>query len=126
MELWMAVLLFFSGAATHMLFSRILNITHNYKFTQTLTDQVLTLVLFVVEDVSFIKKLKYESMEETGVSENEIDLVKKIDEKIFLSWKQSLFTKIFAFYPKGYEAILKNYDWKRLTRELDSLYDNTK
>jgi hypothetical protein len=125
MELWVAVLLFFSGAAAHMLFSKVLNITYNYKFTQALTDQILTLVLFVVEDVAFIKKIKYESMKDSGVSEDEVDLIKKIDERSFLSWKQSLFTKIFSFYPKGYETILKNYDWKRLTKELDSLYDNS-
>ena len=83
---------------------------------------MVMLLISVSQDVAFIKSLKYETMEDMKVPEEQIELVKKLDDETFKAWKEITFLKIVQIYPKQYVELLNDYDWSKVTQSVDNLY----
>ena len=80
------------------------------------------LLISTSQDVAFIKSLKYDTMKELEVEEEQLELIKKIDEATFKAWKDMTYIKMVEVYPKQYASILKQYDWSKVTQSVDKLY----
>jgi|TARA_R110000796_G_scaffold235229_1_gene354201 hypothetical protein len=122
MEFWLAASLFFGGALCYGIVAKVMDIGHSYKFVKKTTDQMVMLLISVSQDVAFIKSLKYETMEDMKVPEEQIELVKKLDDETFKAWKEITFLKIVQIYPKQYVKLLNGYDWSKVTQSVDNLY----
>ena len=122
MELWYAASLFFGGAFSYWVIAKFMDVTHSYRLMKQVTDQIVLLMISVSQDIAFIKKVKYETMEALEVEEGQIDIVKKIDKKALDAWRDMSLMKIMQSYPKGYSKILTHYNWDKVTKSIDELY----
>jgi hypothetical protein len=122
MDLWLAALLFFGGASCYGIIARLIDMSQNYALVKETTDQLVMLLISVSQDVAFIKKIKYETMEGMNIPEEQVELVKKIDENTFKSWRDISYLKMAQVYPKNYKVILNQYDWTKITKSVDELY----
>jgi len=122
MDLWLGALLFFGGASCYGIIARLIDMSQNYTLVKETTDQLVMLLISVSQDVAFIKKIKYETMEGMNIPEEQVDLVKKIDENTFKSWRDISYLKMAQVYPKNYKVILNQYDWTKITKSVDELY----
>ena len=86
------------------------------------TDQIVILMISASQDIAFIKKVKYETMQALEVDGTEIDVIKKIDKKALDAWRDMSILKIMQAYPKGYSKILTHYNWDKVTKSIDELY----
>ena len=82
MELWLAASLFFGGAFSFWIMAKLMDLGHSYTFVKEMTDQVVMLLISCSQDVAFIKKIKYETMETMDIDEEQIKLLKSIDKKL--------------------------------------------
>ncbi len=62
----------------------------------------MLLLISWTQDVAFIKKIKYETMETMDIDPEQIKLLKKIDEQTFSAWRDIAFLKMMDIYPKQY------------------------
>ena len=122
MEIWHAASLFFSGAFSYWIIAKVMDLGHAYNFVKDTTDQVVMLLISVAQDVAFIKKMKYETMETMDIDAEQIKLLKKIDEQTFNAWRDMAFVKLLQIYPSHYKKILNQYDWSKITKSVDELY----
>ena len=122
MELWLAASLFFGGALCYGIIAKLMDLGHTYTHVKETTDKLVFLLISVSQDVAFIKKLKYETMEQMEIPEVEIETVKKLDKEHFEAWKNVCLLKFLQFYPKNYKKILSDYDWSKVTKSVDELY----
>ena len=122
MELWLAASLFFGGALSYAAVAKLIDIGHTYTHVKETTDKMVFLLISVSKDVAFIKKLKYETMEQMGLPEIEIETAKKLDKEYFESWKSICLLKFFQFFQKSYKKILGDYEWTKVRKSVDELY----
>ena len=122
MELWHAASLFFSGAFSYWVIAKIMDLGHLYNFVKETTDSIVMILISCSQDVAFIKKMKYETMETMAIDEEQIKLLKKIDEETFNAWRDMAYLKMLQVYPKQYKKILSGYDWSKITKSVDELY----
>ena len=122
MEIWHAASLFFSGAFFYWILAKLMDVGSSYNFVKDTTDQVVLLLISVVQDTAFIKKMKYETMETMDIDPEQIKLLKKIDEETFNAWRDMAFMKMMQVYPKQYKKILTQYNWDKITKSVDELY----
>ena len=122
MEAWAAAALFFGGALCYRFLAILLDLGHIHNTVKATTDQIVMLLVSTSQDVAFIKSLKYETMENMEMSEEQIELVKKIDHQIFKSWKDITYVKLTDLFPKAHKKILVQYNWDKITESVDELY----
>ena len=123
MNIWIAATLFFGGALCHAFMSRLIRTYQCLKFTVELTNKLVTLVSLVSYDLSVALKKKYDSLEESGMSPEQISIEKKTDKHIIKSWKIVFAQKTFASYPKVFRILLTNFDWDGALKPLDDIYE---
>jgi|TARA_R110000744_G_scaffold17296_2_gene46978 hypothetical protein len=122
MEFWLSASLFFGGALCYGIIVRAIDFAQNYTLVKETTNQLVMLLLSVSQDVAFIKSIKYETMESMKLPEEQIVLAKKLDEESFNNWRDTSYIKFFHIYPKNYIKILEDYDWSKITKDVDELY----
>jgi hypothetical protein len=122
MSLWLAGSLFFGGALTHMVVSYYLNVHQSGKFIKGVTEQMLTFMTILAWDFSNALKMKYDALEETGLSDEEVDKIIEIDRGIYEAWKKSIVTKAFPEFPRKHIKLLPTFDWDGALRSLDNIY----
>jgi hypothetical protein len=122
MELWLAASLFFGGALSYGIIAKVMGIGQCYTFVKKVTDDVVMLLISTSQDVAFIKSLKYDTMKEMEIPEEQVELIKKIDEATFKAWKDITYIKMVEVFPKHYVSILKEYNWDKVTKSVDELY----
>ena len=122
MELWYAASLFFGGALSYWVIAKMMDIGHSYNFVKETTDQVVMLLISCSQDVAFMKKMKYETMESMDIDEDQIELLKKIDKQTFDAWRDICYLKMMQVFPKQYSKILSGYNWDKITKSVDELY----
>ena len=123
MELWLAASLFFGGAISFWVITKVIDIGHTYTFVKETTDQVVMLLISCSHDVAFMKKIKYETMESMDIDKEQIKLLKSIDKQTFDAWRDVCYLKMLQVYPKQYAKILNGYDWSKITKSVDELYE---
>jgi len=76
---------------------------------QQLQINILTFLGTVLEDIAYIKALKYRTMQETQVDPNQIKLAKMRDEEFFEEWKTSCIQKIHNSVPSYVRLSFDNW-----------------
>ena len=122
MSLWLAGSLFFGGALTHMIVYYYLNVHQSGKFVKEVTEQMLTFMTILAWDFSNALKMKYDALEETDLSDEEVDKIIEIDRGIYEAWKKSIVAKAFPAFPRKHVKLLPTFDWDGALRSLDNIY----
>jgi len=117
------ILWFLAGAVTMQLLSKLIGYSQVVILLREVSFQILKLIGSTVEDVAFIKAKKFELLRSTGMSEEEIEAYRRIDEQTFNNWKASVIIKLIAHYPSHYRKMLGFYDWAGAMRALDKVYE---
>ena len=113
---------FITGAFTHMALSLFFGYGKVVNFAQDALNQTLKLLILIMEDMAYMREIKYQHMHSAGTPEETIEACKQIDEQVFNSWKLIVIHKFVSIYPKNLRGIVKFSTWEQaaniLTKEM--------
>ena len=112
------------GAISFKVASSLFSFGHYSLFAKKVLTHSLMLVGTVVEDLAFTRELKYLQMAKSGMSPEEIDFIKKVDEQALKNWKESSINLFKGSFPGPLESIVKFNNWKEAMQELDRITKN--
>lgn len=101
---------FVSGALIYKLLFIFLGLSKNVKVIKNLQINVLTLLGTAIEDISFIRALKYRKMTELGVDPNQIKIARTKDEQVFKEWKSGCIRNIHNSVPNYINLSFQNWE----------------
>ena len=110
---------FFGGALTFQIIGKLLRYGQLINFTAETGLHLLRLCAAITHDVAFIQTLKYKQLTESGVKEEQIQLIKEADKETLDNWKFSLILKFKYTLPKPVQSIFAFNDWDGAMRVLD-------
>jgi hypothetical protein len=122
-EQYIEIIWFFVGVSAYRTLSTILSYSHMTLIIQGINEQILKLLGTVAEDVGFIRSLKYRYMADSGLTDEQINEIKEVDDRSFFIWKSSCISHILLNCPRAFKSHLKYHDWKSALGELDRLYE---
>lgn len=110
------------GAILYKASSSIMSAGRYSLFAQRVVFHCLTLMGAVVEDLAFVRELKYLQMEKSDLSEEQINFIKQVDEETLNTWKENSIQIFKNSFPGPLGAIVKFNNWKEAMKELDKLH----
>ena len=113
---------FFTGVFVYRFVTTIFAYSHMTLLVRDVYGQILKLLGFMAEDIAFIRAVKYEHMLEAGLTEEQVESIRKIDTRAFFVWKTNCVSRMLTNCPKDFRNQLKFSDWKSAMSELDQLY----
>jgi hypothetical protein len=111
-----------AGAIFYKASSAIVSAGRYSIFAKGVVFHCLTLMGAVVEDLAFVRQLKYLQLEKSELSEEQIDFIKQVDEQALDNWKESSVNIFKNSFPGPLSSIIKFNNWKEAMRELDKLH----
>ena len=112
---------FVIGLLFYRMFQNILGITYAAVFFKQIEKHCLMMLISVSEAVSYIQHIKYETMVQSELPENTIQLTKNIDKQNFELWKSTVITNLTSQYPKSLAPSYKT--WEEALKLLNKIYD---
>jgi len=88
---------------------------------ETIT-RCLVLIGAMVEDIAFMREIKYKTMYESNIDEKEIEVIKEIDEKAIQTWKNNIIMTLVNSFPKEFRSIIGFSTWAEAMTKLDNFY----
>ncbi len=122
MEMWYEALWFFGGIATYILIAKLMKYGQMSLLVTETTLHCLLLFQRASEDVAFIRKMKYDHLEEVGIEDSQVEEIKELDERTYLNWKNSAIINFISVYPRKFRNSLVFYDWSSAMKALDDIY----
>jgi hypothetical protein len=113
---------FLGGALSYSFMSKFMGYYHAVIILSDVTEHLLKMIGTVVEDVSYIRTMKYDSLSKMDIPEEEIENIMKIDEKVYYNWKTSIIVKLISNYPRKFRYLLTFHSWDGAMEELDKIY----
>jgi hypothetical protein len=114
---WAAV-----GAIFYKASSAIISVGKHSIFAKQVVFHCLTLMGAVVEDLAFIRELKYQQLVKSDLEEEQIDFIKQVDERALDNWKESSVSIFKNSFPDVLGNIVQFNNWKEAMKELDKLH----
>jgi len=121
-----AAIWFFGGAVAYQMLSKLFEHYQAVKHATETALYTLRLCAVIVHDVEFIRVLKYKHLLETGVKDDQIQLIKDIDQQTIDNWKRSVITKFKQTLPPSVQSIFNFSDWAGAMKMLDSTFKREK
>ena len=90
---------FIGGAIAYKFLARLFALYQATTLFKSLEINVLIMFAAIAEDVAFIKALRYKTMVDSGLEQEQIDENRDRDEEFFDSWKKSCIRNIYASVP---------------------------
>ena len=115
---------FVFGAVSYQLISYLLRIGHSQLLIKAIQLDALSFLGTIVEDVAFIRALKYRTMEESELSSIEINNIKLADEAALRQWKERCVKKVHGSVPPAVRAAIPFKNWEEAMDILDKVYKN--
>ena len=113
------LLWFLSGAVLYAILSKLILIGQAVMFIREIQAHSLIYLISTEEDISFFRSLKYDNFEETGLSEDEINVLMKIDQATIEMWKKTAIAKFNNPLPPQFKG-LKIKNWEEATKLVKS------
>ena len=101
---------FLGGAVVYKLLATFLGLTQITYVIRQLQINILTFLGTTIEDVAYIKALKYKTMKESNVDPSQIKKAKLQDEEFFEEWKKSCIVNINNSVPNYIKLSFDNWD----------------
>ena len=109
------------GLVSYKIISRIFEYGRVSLLIRDIVIRCLVLIAAIVEDVSYMRTLKYKIMVENNIEEEEIEAIKSIDEKALHVWKTNTIATIINAFPKELKAVIDFSNWDEAMVRLDKL-----
>tara|TARA_B100000029_G_scaffold388614_1_gene384838 strand:+ start:479 stop:874 length:396 start_codon:yes stop_codon:yes gene_type:complete len=113
---------FFAGVMTYRTLAVLFAYTHMALFLEEINQQSLKLLGVISEDVAFTRSLKYLNLADSGLTEDEIEKIKEVDEKTFETWKNATIYHMISAWPRPYRKMIKFSNWAEAMDELTRIY----
>jgi len=117
---------FFGGAFTFVILGRLLGYAQMISFVNIIMVQCIKLLGMMSENMALASTLKYQSLRDSNMPEEEIEKIKKVDAQAIHNWKVTTILAFLMSFPKKYSAMLKFYDWDGAMKVLDDIYKEEK
>ena len=122
MDLFLAASLFFGGVFSFIVLSNFLSVYKTSKFTEEVTEQVITFLALTSYSFAEALNMKYDALRDVGTPEEELEKIIQSDRILYEIWKKSIVTKVFPSYPQKHIKLLPTFDWDGALRPLDNIY----
>jgi len=120
-DFWSALLWFMTGVMSYRIIATVLSYAHMASFLERVRLEAITFLAVVVEDVAYMRMLKYKTMLESGMSTEEVKKVKEVDDHTFNMWKAAVIGQLRSAWPKQFNKILKIRDWRDVSNILTQI-----
>jgi hypothetical protein len=110
------------GAIFYKASSAIISVGRYSIFAKEVVFRCLTLMGSVVEDLAFIRELKYQQLAKSDLEEEQINFIKQVDEQALDNWKENSISIFKNSFPGVLRNIVQFNNWKEAMRELDKLH----
>jgi len=111
---------FIGGAFVYRFLSAVFSLTQASRVFDSLSAEVLTYLGTVVEDIAFIKTLRYKTMLESGLDPEDVKVATLRDEEYFEEWKSNCAVRIHRSVP-NYVRLPFQY-WEDAMSLLNDMY----
>ena len=111
---------FIGGATAYKLLSILLGVTQVAHVVQQLQINIINFLGTTLEDIAYIKALKYKTMREHKVDAAQIRKAKMNDEEFFEDWKKSCIDNIHKSVPTYIKLSFNN--WQEAMVLLNEVY----
>ena len=101
---------FVGGALVYKVLSVFLGLTQITNVIHQLQINVIKFLGTTLEDIAYIKALKYKTMKESNVDSSQIKKAKLQDEEFFEEWKKSCVVNINNSVPNYIKLSFNNWD----------------
>jgi len=115
--IWFAI-----GVFTYRTLTAVLVYGHLANFVEKINQQCLTLLGIAAADLSLARQMKYNHLQKSGTSPEDLKELQELDERSFENWKSSVIGNFLVHFPKNYRFVIKYEDWDGAMKELDRLY----
>jgi len=113
---------FVGGALVYKVLSTLLRIGHTAHLIRELQINVIKFLGSAVQDVAFMRALKYKVMSEAALPDEYILNEKKVDEEDYTSWKNDVVERLHSSVSPSIAANLSFKNWQELVDILDKYY----
>jgi hypothetical protein len=110
------------GVLAYRIISTVINYGHLAEHVTLVNEQTLRVLGAVTEDISFARGLKYKTLHESGMPEDEVEKIKIVDDRSYQVWKDVTIGRIIYTFPKHYRHLIKYIDWQGAMKELEHIY----
>lgn len=90
-------------------------------FLEKVRLEAITFLAVIVEDVAYMRVLKYKTMLESGMTVEDVSKVKRVDDHTFNMWKAAMIGQLRSAWPKHFNSILKIKDWQDISKILTQI-----
>ena len=111
-----------AGAGFYKISFVIINVGRYSLFAKLIVIQCLKLLGCVVEDLAFVQELKYLQLAKSGMGEEQIEFIKKVDDQALSRWKENSIKTFKTAFPGVLTNIVKFNNWEEAMKELDRLH----
>jgi hypothetical protein len=110
------------GAVLYKVSSAIIALGRYTVFSRMVLFHSLKLMALIVDEIQFLRGLKYKHMSEVGLEEDQIELIKELDHQALGNWKENAIALIIGSFPGPLRNIVTFNNWKEAMKELDKFY----
>jgi len=94
-------------------------------FARRVIYHSLFLMASVVEDLAFIRTLKYKELENSDLTEEQISFIKEVDRNALDNWKEAAIGIFHQSFPAPLNTTVKFRTWKEAMKVLEKVLKTT-
>ena len=113
---------FFTGVFAYRALTTLLTYGHMVNLVKSTNKQVLKMLAAIAEDIGFIRGMKYKTMLDADIPDDQIAKIEAVDERTFEIWKGTCVAHMLVCCPKIYRHTIPYSDWESAMVELDRHY----
>ena len=102
---------FLSGALLYLVLSKLIYVSQAVVFFRDIQLHSLWLLKRLQDDITFMREIKYEVMEDCKLPPDQIKHIKAIDSEVLTFWKESIIMKFKDSLPLKYKVIVSFNSW---------------
>jgi len=109
---------FILGAFSYRIVAGILQYGNLVVLFEEQLYHMLKILNILSEDLDKALEMKYSIIKDTGISEEEIKLIRGVDDKYFKIWREMTIARIITHWPKLYKKLIRFDNWKEARTQL--------
>tara|TARA_Y100000034_G_scaffold86397_1_gene103599 strand:+ start:1526 stop:1939 length:414 start_codon:yes stop_codon:yes gene_type:complete len=122
LEQYNDALWFFAGVFSYRILSGLLTYGHMANLVRSINEQILKMLKYSVEEIAFVRGIKYVTMSEAGMDDDQINKIKVVDDKSFYIWRSACIANMLTNCPRIYRHTMSYSDWGGAIKELEKIY----
>ena len=111
MDFWIAAGLFFAGVFSHRFISYLLDLSHASTAYRKLEDAMVDMLMALDVDMRVALGQKYEHLEDSGISPEEIKKRKILDSEIIVKWRDAVIANVVVSLPETFYRYVNYTTW---------------